>query len=134
MTISINHSGRYQLLYYKSRISCVPSHLHLLPNPLIISFPLCRNLESIDLSHNDLYLVPSYLPRSLVHLVLVGNNIERIPGRWDVLMTSETDWQTGMCTYDRWEFHQPLQVTENKEGHTTIYMGMSSALNAVYLS
>lgn len=39
-----------------------------------------RNLESIDLSYNDLYLVPSYLPRSLVHLVLVGNNIERIPG------------------------------------------------------
>ncbi|KAM8916544.1 extracellular matrix protein 2 isoform 2-T3 [Spinachia spinachia] len=39
-----------------------------------------RNLESIDLSHNDLYLVPSYLPRSLVHLVLVGNKIERIPG------------------------------------------------------
>uniref|UniRef100_UPI0037E8A051 extracellular matrix protein 2 n=1 Tax=Semicossyphus pulcher TaxID=241346 RepID=UPI0037E8A051 len=39
-----------------------------------------RNLESIDLSHNDLYLVPSYLPRSLVHLVLVGNNIERVPG------------------------------------------------------
>ncbi|XP_034389801.1 extracellular matrix protein 2 [Cyclopterus lumpus] len=39
-----------------------------------------RNLESIDLSNNDLYLVPSYLPRSLVHLVLVGNNIERIPG------------------------------------------------------
>ncbi|XP_016892285.1 extracellular matrix protein 2 isoform X2 [Cynoglossus semilaevis] len=39
-----------------------------------------RNLESIDLSHNDLYLVPSYLPTSLVHLVLVGNKIERIPG------------------------------------------------------
>ncbi|XP_069372817.1 extracellular matrix protein 2 isoform X2 [Paralichthys olivaceus] len=39
-----------------------------------------RNLESIDLSHNHLYLVPSYLPRSLIHLVLVGNNIERIPG------------------------------------------------------
>ncbi|KAI3369759.1 hypothetical protein L3Q82_024586 [Scortum barcoo] len=39
-----------------------------------------RNLESIDLSHNDLYLVPSYLPRSLIHLVLVGNKIERIPG------------------------------------------------------
>ncbi|XP_075952365.1 extracellular matrix protein 2 [Anarhichas minor] len=39
-----------------------------------------RNLESIDLSNNDLYLVPSYLPKSLVHLVLVGNNIERIPG------------------------------------------------------
>ncbi|XP_056128755.1 extracellular matrix protein 2 [Lampris incognitus] len=39
-----------------------------------------RNLESIDLSHNELYLVPSYLPRPLVHLVLVGNHIERIPG------------------------------------------------------
>uniref|UniRef100_A0A3Q3KH98 VWFC domain-containing protein n=1 Tax=Monopterus albus TaxID=43700 RepID=A0A3Q3KH98_MONAL len=39
-----------------------------------------RNLESIDLSHNDIYLVPSHLPRSLVHLVLVGNKIERIPG------------------------------------------------------
>ncbi|CAL8336081.1 unnamed protein product [Lota lota] len=38
-----------------------------------------RSLESIDLSHNDLYLVPSYLPRSLIHLVLVGNHIERIP-------------------------------------------------------
>ncbi|KAJ7994445.1 hypothetical protein DPEC_G00249340 [Dallia pectoralis] len=37
------------------------------------------NLESIDLSHNRLYLVPSYLPRALVHLVLVGNQIERIP-------------------------------------------------------
>ncbi|XP_063329730.1 extracellular matrix protein 2 isoform X3 [Pelmatolapia mariae] len=39
-----------------------------------------RNLESIDLSYNKLYMVPSYLPRSLVHLVLLGNNIERIPG------------------------------------------------------
>ncbi|XP_061796547.2 extracellular matrix protein 2 isoform X1 [Nerophis lumbriciformis] len=39
-----------------------------------------RNLESIDLSYNKLYLVPSYLPKSLIHLVLVGNNIERIPG------------------------------------------------------
>ncbi|XP_067101228.1 extracellular matrix protein 2 isoform X1 [Osmerus mordax] len=39
-----------------------------------------KNLESIDLSHNRMYLVPSYLPRSLVHLVLVGNQIERIPG------------------------------------------------------
>lgn len=39
-----------------------------------------KNLESIDLSHNQMYLVPSYLPRSLVHLVLVGNQIERIPG------------------------------------------------------
>uniref|UniRef100_H3CAF2 Extracellular matrix protein 2 n=1 Tax=Tetraodon nigroviridis TaxID=99883 RepID=H3CAF2_TETNG len=39
-----------------------------------------RNLESIDLSHNQLFLVPSHLPRSLVNLLLVGNNIERIPG------------------------------------------------------
>ncbi|KAI1890386.1 hypothetical protein AGOR_G00153190 [Albula goreensis] len=39
-----------------------------------------RHLESIDLSHNRLYHVPSFLPRSLVHLVLVGNQIERIPG------------------------------------------------------
>lgn len=67
-------------------------------NPPLISF-LCRNLESIDLSHNDLYLVPSYLPRSLVHLVLVGNNIERIPGRRKVLMNT---WLTNM-TPSRWE-------------------------------
>ncbi|XP_058229797.1 extracellular matrix protein 2 [Hemibagrus wyckioides] len=39
-----------------------------------------RNLESIDLAHNKLHLVPSFLPKSLVHLVLVGNQIERIPG------------------------------------------------------
>ncbi|KAJ8361055.1 hypothetical protein SKAU_G00175800 [Synaphobranchus kaupii] len=39
-----------------------------------------KHLESIDLSHNKLYHVPSFLPRSLVHLVLVGNQIERIPG------------------------------------------------------
>ncbi|XP_056303226.1 extracellular matrix protein 2 [Danio aesculapii] len=39
-----------------------------------------RNLESIDLSYNNFYLVPSFLPKSLVHLVLVGNQIERIPG------------------------------------------------------
>ncbi|XP_026996596.1 extracellular matrix protein 2 [Tachysurus fulvidraco] len=39
-----------------------------------------RNLESVDLSHNKLHLVPSFLPKSLVHLVLVGNQIERIPG------------------------------------------------------
>ncbi|XP_010123206.1 PREDICTED: extracellular matrix protein 2-like, partial [Chlamydotis macqueenii] len=39
-----------------------------------------ENLESIDLSYNKLYHVPSYLPRSLVHLILVGNQIERIPG------------------------------------------------------
>lgn len=40
----------------------------------------CRNLESIDLSYNKLYHVPSYLPKSLLHLVLLGNQIERIPG------------------------------------------------------
>ncbi|XP_069823289.1 extracellular matrix protein 2 isoform X2 [Dendropsophus ebraccatus] len=39
-----------------------------------------KNLESIDLSYNKLYQVPSYLPKSLLHLVLVGNQIERIPG------------------------------------------------------
>uniref|UniRef100_A0A9J8A2J4 Extracellular matrix protein 2 n=2 Tax=Cyprinus carpio carpio TaxID=630221 RepID=A0A9J8A2J4_CYPCA len=39
-----------------------------------------RNLESVDLSHNNFYLVPSFLPKSLVHLVLAGNQIERIPG------------------------------------------------------
>ncbi|XP_057181565.1 extracellular matrix protein 2 isoform X2 [Triplophysa rosa] len=38
-----------------------------------------RNLESLDLSHNSFYLVPSFLPKSLVHLVLAGNQIERIP-------------------------------------------------------
>ncbi|MEE6502784.1 hypothetical protein FKM82_004635 [Ascaphus truei] len=41
---------------------------------------LQENLESIDLSYNKFYHVPSYLPKSLVHLVLVGNQIERIPG------------------------------------------------------
>ncbi|XP_005987125.1 extracellular matrix protein 2 isoform X2 [Latimeria chalumnae] len=39
-----------------------------------------KNLESIDLSYNKLHQVPSFLPRSLVHLVLVGNQIEGIPG------------------------------------------------------
>ncbi|XP_077459536.1 extracellular matrix protein 2 [Stigmatopora argus] len=39
-----------------------------------------RSLESLDLSYNRLHLVPSFLPRSLIHLVLVGNRIERIPG------------------------------------------------------
>ncbi|XP_047635245.1 extracellular matrix protein 2 isoform X2 [Phacochoerus africanus] len=39
-----------------------------------------ENLESIDLSYNKLYHVPSYLPKSLLHLVLIGNLIERIPG------------------------------------------------------
>ena len=43
-------------------------------------FLCCRNLESIDLSYNKLYHVPSYLPKSLLHLVLIGNQIERIPG------------------------------------------------------
>uniref|UniRef100_A0A8C5NY57 Extracellular matrix protein 2 n=1 Tax=Jaculus jaculus TaxID=51337 RepID=A0A8C5NY57_JACJA len=39
-----------------------------------------ENLDSIDLSYNKLYHVPSYLPKSLLHLVLMGNQIERIPG------------------------------------------------------
>lgn len=39
-----------------------------------------QNLESIDISYNRLYHVPSYLPKSLVHLVLIGNQIDRIPG------------------------------------------------------
>ncbi|XP_006876828.1 PREDICTED: extracellular matrix protein 2 isoform X2 [Chrysochloris asiatica] len=39
-----------------------------------------ENLESIDLSYNKIYHVPSYLPKSLLHLVLIGNQIERIPG------------------------------------------------------
>uniref|UniRef100_A0A8B9QRT8 Extracellular matrix protein 2 n=1 Tax=Apteryx owenii TaxID=8824 RepID=A0A8B9QRT8_APTOW len=39
-----------------------------------------ENLESIDLSYNKLYHVPSYLPKSLLHLILIGNQIERIPG------------------------------------------------------
>ncbi|KFO74406.1 Extracellular matrix protein 2, partial [Cuculus canorus] len=38
------------------------------------------NLESIDLSYNKLYHVPSYLPKSLLQLVLIGNQIDRIPG------------------------------------------------------
>ncbi|XP_078517510.1 extracellular matrix protein 2 isoform X2 [Lissotriton helveticus] len=37
-------------------------------------------LESIDLSYNKLVHVPSYLPKPLLHLVLMGNQIERIPG------------------------------------------------------
>ncbi|XP_069499970.1 extracellular matrix protein 2 isoform X2 [Ambystoma mexicanum] len=39
-----------------------------------------ENLESIDLSYNKLVHVPSFLPKSLAHLVLMGNQIERIPG------------------------------------------------------
>ncbi|XP_075039117.1 extracellular matrix protein 2 isoform X2 [Mixophyes fleayi] len=45
-----------------------------------LTWILHENLESIDLSYNKLYHVPSYLPKSLMHLVLVGNQIERIPG------------------------------------------------------
>lgn len=41
---------------------------------------LNRSLESVDLSYNKLHLVPSFLPKSLIHLGLVGNRIERIPG------------------------------------------------------
>ncbi|KAL2091519.1 hypothetical protein ACEWY4_013782 [Coilia grayii] len=39
-----------------------------------------KTLESIDLSYNNLYMVPSFLPKALVHLVLVGNQIAKIPG------------------------------------------------------
>ncbi|XP_030062633.1 extracellular matrix protein 2-like [Microcaecilia unicolor] len=39
-----------------------------------------ESLESIDLSYNKFFHVPSYLPKSLVHLILIGNMIERIPG------------------------------------------------------
>ncbi|KAM5260314.1 extracellular matrix protein 2 isoform 2-T2 [Hipposideros larvatus] len=39
-----------------------------------------ENLESIDLSYNKLYQVPSYLPKSLLRLVVLGNRIERVPG------------------------------------------------------
>ncbi|XP_053577154.1 extracellular matrix protein 2 isoform X1 [Bombina bombina] len=45
-----------------------------------LAWILHENLESIDLSYNKLVHVPSYLPKSLLHLVLVGNEIERIPG------------------------------------------------------
>ncbi|XP_062975025.1 uncharacterized protein LOC134393926 [Elgaria multicarinata webbii] len=37
-------------------------------------------LESLDLSHNRLALVPSFLPRHLKQLTLHHNRIERIPG------------------------------------------------------
>ncbi|XP_008053334.1 extracellular matrix protein 2 isoform X2 [Carlito syrichta] len=39
-----------------------------------------ENLDAIDLSYNKFYHVPSYLPKSLLHLGLIGNQIERIPG------------------------------------------------------
>ncbi|KAM5148716.1 extracellular matrix protein 2 [Mantella aurantiaca] len=45
-----------------------------------LTWILHTNLESIDLSYNKFFQVPSYLPQSLLHLVLVGNQIERIPG------------------------------------------------------
>ncbi|XP_063796777.1 extracellular matrix protein 2 isoform X2 [Pseudophryne corroboree] len=45
-----------------------------------LTWILHENLESIDLSYNKFYHVPSHLPKSLLHLVLVGNQIERIPG------------------------------------------------------
>lgn len=47
-------------------------------HPVYLRF--CRNLESIDLSYNKLYQVPSYLPKSLLRLVVLGNRIERVPG------------------------------------------------------
>nr|DBA21627.1 TPA: hypothetical protein GDO54_018237 [Pyxicephalus adspersus] len=38
------------------------------------------NVESLDLSHNRLVHVPSFLPRGLKQLILHHNHIERIPG------------------------------------------------------
>lgn len=61
------------------------------------------NLESIDLSHNQLYLVPSCLPRSLVHLVLVGNQIERVPG-W-VFAHMEPGLEYLYLSYNRLDGH-----------------------------
>ncbi|GAB5579612.1 extracellular matrix protein 2 isoform X1 [Prionailurus iriomotensis] len=56
--------------------------MNFLPDPgaLCPGAGTAVNLESIDLSYNKLYHVPSYLPKSLLHLVLLGNQIERIPG------------------------------------------------------
>lgn len=39
-----------------------------------------RKLETLDLSHNRLVHVPSFLPRGLRRLTLHHNHIERIPG------------------------------------------------------
>lgn len=39
-----------------------------------------RKLETLDLSHNRLVHVPSFLPRGLRRLLLHHNHIERIPG------------------------------------------------------
>lgn len=41
---------------------------------------LHRKLETLDLSHNQLVHVPSFLPRGLRRLMLHHNRIERIPG------------------------------------------------------
>ncbi|XP_072928773.1 extracellular matrix protein 2 [Hemitrygon akajei] len=39
-----------------------------------------ENLESLDLSYNKIVHVPSLLPKGLLYLILVHNQIERIPG------------------------------------------------------
>ncbi|XP_051873553.1 extracellular matrix protein 2 [Pristis pectinata] len=39
-----------------------------------------ENLESLDLSYNKIVHVPSFLPKGLLYLILVHNQIERIPG------------------------------------------------------
>ncbi|XP_069793345.1 extracellular matrix protein 2 [Narcine bancroftii] len=39
-----------------------------------------QNLESLDLSYNKIVHVPSFLPKGLLYLILVHNQIERIPG------------------------------------------------------
>lgn len=64
---------------------------HFWSHPPFLFVFFYRNLESIDLSHNQLFLVPSYLPRSLVHLLLVGNSIERIPGKGKAQICSRSE-------------------------------------------
>uniref|UniRef100_UPI00398ED3EF extracellular matrix protein 2 n=1 Tax=Pristiophorus japonicus TaxID=55135 RepID=UPI00398ED3EF len=39
-----------------------------------------KNLEFLDLSYNKIIHVPSYLPKGLLYLILIHNQIERIPG------------------------------------------------------
>lgn len=51
----------------------------LLAHSMSVHLP-CRKLESLDLSHNRLVHVPSFLPRGLRYLALHHNHIERIPG------------------------------------------------------